>query len=145
MRIGVHNECRDGVINGEFNSTALQGFLLNNTIPYRRWSWDITFSGRSPECPNLPVYQPGSNNGSCSSPSSTVPIPRAAHNPPVGSDKEKSMTSQSSLVSIGEGLTALPRRLFEKIGLMNILTLQTYPMQGESQGLSYIIWMDNSF
>ena len=45
----------------------------------------------------------------------------------MGSDKEKSITSQSSLVSIGEGLTALPRRLFEKIGANEYIDFTDLP------------------
>ena len=53
--------------------------------------------------------------------------PQAAHTPSVGPDKEKSITSQSSLVLIGEGLTALPRRLFEKIGANEYIDFTDLP------------------
>ena len=83
----------------------------------------------------------GSNSGSCSSPSSTIPIqesPQAAHNPSVGSDKEKSITSQSSLVSIGAGFMALPRRLFEKIGANEYIDFMDLPpARGKPRSLPY--------
>ena len=41
--------------------------------------------------------------------------PQATPNPPLGGVRDKPMISQLSLVSIGEGLTALPRQLFDKI------------------------------